>query len=92
MKQLAVTLLVALILLTNTAAANSNGYEISPWVIGGGGGHSGTNPYTLDGTVGQATAGPFILHGPYDECAGFWCWGWSFERKSVYLPVVLRNW
>jgi hypothetical protein len=72
------------------ATRAANGYEVSSYVIGGGGGHSEASPYTLDGTVGQATAGTYILRGPYDECVGFWCWGWHFERECVYLPLVLR--
>ena len=87
-------ILVAFLLPIGGALAgenNVNGYEISSFVIGAGGGHSVASPYTMDGTVGQATAGFFTLAGPYDECAGFWCWGWQLERGNAHLPLVLRG-
>jgi hypothetical protein len=83
---------IAILLLTGTALASNSGTLTLEWyVIGGGGGHSAALPYTLDGTVGQAVVGTIILAGPYDHCAGFWCWAWDFERKNMYLPLVLRN-
>jgi len=97
MKQVAVaSALVALVLLISTAAASSVfarplAFDLNWHVIGGGGGHSEAGDYILDGTAGQPVAGTVILSGPYDQCAGFWCWGWQFERKNVYLPLVLRN-
>ena len=78
--------LIALLLTTRTAVA-ANGYEISSYVIGGGGGHSEASPYTLDGTVGQAVAG-VVSNAPYELCAGFWC---GMGRYKVYLPLVLRD-
>jgi hypothetical protein len=81
---------IAILLLAGTAMA-PNALTLKGYVIGGGGGHIGAPLYTLDDTVGQATVGTVILAGPYDHCAGFWCWAWDFERKNVYLPLVLRS-
>ena len=58
------------------------------WVIGGGGGHLATAPYTLDGTVSQAVVGT-VRQVPYDLCAGFWCGAEGIYR--VYLPLVIRQ-
>ncbi|MBN1813526.1 MAG: hypothetical protein JXA14_16935 [Anaerolineae bacterium] len=83
----AVSLLVALLLLAGEALA-ANGYEIVRNVIGGGGEHAENAPYALDGTVGQSVVGQ-ASQTPYDLCAGFWC-GMRAEY-SVYLPLVLHN-
>ena len=78
--------LTALLLLAGVALA-ANGYEISLYVIGGGGGRSEAAPYTLDGTIGQAVVG-VVGNSPYELCAGFWC---GMGGHEVFLPLVLRN-
>jgi len=86
----ALCILLALLLpIGGVVAANkaADGYEVSSYVIGGGGGHSEASPYTLDGTVGQAVAGA-VSNAPYELCAGFWC---GMGRYKVYLPLVLRD-
>jgi hypothetical protein len=77
--------LAGLLLLTNAALA-ANGYEIRPFVIGGGGGHSEMGDYVLDGIVGQAVTG-VVEAAPYELSAGFWCGKGGYE---VLLPLVLR--
>lgn len=95
MKRAVVWLIVLACLLpmggAQAAEKAPNSYEISSFVSASGGGRSATSPYTLHGTVGQATAATSILAGPYDECVGFWCWGWHFQRHVRYLPLVLRG-
>ncbi len=78
--------LAALLLVTSVVLA-ANGYEISRYVIGGGGRHSEADPYTLDATVGQAVVG-VTSSDSYELCAGFWC---GMGEYKVYLPIILRN-
>ena len=78
--------LAMLLLLTNAALA-AYGYEISPWVIGGGGGHSEMGDYVLDSTVGQPVTGG-VDATPYGLRAGFWCGAGEYR---IYLPLVLRT-
>ena len=89
---LALLLMIGTALAAGRAQARPLALDVSWYVIGGGGGHSSNAPYVLNGTIGQAAAGTVILAGPYDHCAGFWCWGWLFMRENMYLPVVLRDW
>jgi hypothetical protein len=77
---------LALLLLTGVALA-FDGYDLSWYVIGGGGGHSEAAPYALDGTVGQAVAGP-VSSAPYDLCSGYWCGG--AVEYNIYLPLIIR--
>jgi len=78
--------LAALLLLAGVALA-FDGYDISWYVIGGGGGHSEAGPYALDGTIGQAVAGP-VSNAPYDLCSGYWCGGAA--GNNIYLPLIMR--
>lgn len=80
--------LAALLLLAGTVLA-ANGYEISRYVIGSGGGHAETAPYALDGTAGQPLVG-VVTDASYQLCSGFWCGPVGGEYR-IYLPVVLRN-
>ena len=57
-------------------------------VIGGGGGHAETAPYTLDGTIGQAMVG-MVSNGPYELCSGFWCL--ALTEYKIYLPLILNH-
>lgn len=82
-----IVVLAALLLLAGVALA-VDGYDLSWYVIGGGGGHSEAAPYALDGTVGQAVAGP-VSSAPYDLCSGYWCGGAA--GNNIYLPLIMRN-
>jgi len=77
---------LALLLLAGVALA-FDGYDLSWDVIGGGGGHSEAAPYALDGTIGQAVAGP-ASSAPYDLCSGYWCGGAA--GNNIYLPLIMR--
>ena len=77
---------LALLLLAGVALA-FDGYDLSWDVIGGGGGHSEAAPYALDGTIGQAVAGP-VSSASYDLCSGYWCGGAA--GNNIYLPLIMR--
>lgn len=66
-----------------------NVYDIPRWVMAGGGGNSGANPYALTGTVGQGVVGT-ANNNPYHLCSGFWCRPDRY-RYAVYLPQVMRQ-
>lgn len=78
--------LTVLLLLAGVALA-ANGYEITRYVIGGGGGHSEAGGYVLDATVGQGVAG-VVNDAPYELCAGFWC---GMAEYRFRFPLVLRS-
>jgi hypothetical protein len=73
--------------LTDTAAAN--GTPTIDWhVIGGGGGHALGGVSTLNGTIGQPTAGT-VADTDLELCSGFWC---RMARGSrVYLPLMMQD-
>jgi hypothetical protein len=82
--------LVALLLLSSVARAQSGGgYDLS-WstVDGGGATWSEGGGYALGGTIGQPDAG-VLSGGGYTLAGGFW--GGAAARYGVYLPLVLRN-
>jgi hypothetical protein len=83
----AVCLALLAVLLGSGLVVAANGYGLSFYVVGGGGGHSEAGAFVLDATVGQAIAGG-SSNAPFDLCSGFWCWGWVY---SSYLPLVARG-
>jgi hypothetical protein len=82
--------LVALLLLSSVARAQSGGGYDLTWstVDGGGATWSEGGGYALGGTVGQPDAG-VLSGGGYTLAGGFW--GGAAARYGVYLPLVLRN-
>ena len=82
--------LVALLLLSSVARAQSGGGYDLTWstVDGGGATWSEGGGYSLGGTVGQPDAG-VLSGGGYTLAGGFW--GGAAARYGVYLPLVLRN-
>jgi hypothetical protein len=75
------------VLLGGGVVLAANGYGLSFYVIGGGGGHSEAGVFAIDATVGQAIVGE-AGSAPYGLCSGFWCWGWVY---SSYLPLGVRS-
>ena len=71
MKRAAILLTVAALLLLVGAVLAADGYDLSWRVIGGGGGHSSSADYALDGTAGQAVA-ETASGGSYTLAVGFW--------------------
>ena len=54
-------------------SANAQSYSIDSFTIGGGGGASSADRYTLNGTIGQPDANPVTLTGgSYTLEGGFW--------------------
>ena len=84
---LLVFLLLAFLLLHNTALAD--GTPTINWlVLAGGGGQIENGSASLDGTVGQWVTGS-ISQDALDLCAGFRCG--LVGGYAVYLPLVLRS-
>lgn len=82
---------LALLVLTGAALAQSGGgYDLS-WntVDGGGYTFSTGGGYTVGGTIGQADAGA-MTGGGYTLEGGFWAGGGPVEYE-IYLPLVVRN-
>lgn len=64
-------------------------YEVSRYVIAGGGSRvEGTN-YAVINTTGQGVVGDFGTSAHYGACAGFWCGG--LPENKIFLPLVLRD-
>ena len=82
--------LVALLLLSSVARAQSGGGYDLTWSTVDGGGYTWSEGggYSLGGTVGQPDAG-VLSGGDYTLAGGFW--GGAAARYGVYLPLVLRN-
>ena len=84
--------LVALLLLTSAALAQSgDGYDLS-WSTVDGGGHTFSvgGDYVLGGTAGQPDAG-CASGGDYAICGGFWPGSAAEEDYYGYLPLALRR-
>jgi len=85
--------LLALLLLTSTAGAQSGGpYDLSWSTVDGGGAIpslSAGGDYVLGGTVGQPDAG-LLVGGPYTLGGGFWFGALGGEYR-FYLPLVMRG-
>ena len=88
---LLLAMLAASLLLVTAASADAN-MRINWYAFSGGGGHSSSAHYTVDGTLGQTAAGlasstHFRLGG------GFWyvLGVPQVTTRTLYLPVVLKR-
>jgi hypothetical protein len=70
-----------------SASSAPTACEIDGYVIGGGGGRSEADGYTLRATAGQPVTGE-VRYGRFDLCSGFWC---EKGRYTVFVPLVLRD-
>jgi hypothetical protein len=71
----------------STLAQTGGGYDLSWFVLAGGGGTSAGSPYSISGTAGQP--GVDTLSGDrYTLIGGFWSAGPA--QTSLYLPLVQR--
>jgi hypothetical protein len=87
-----ITIAVLSGLLLSSVVAQPGAYNISAWVVAGGGGGSTGGAYGLDGTIGQSAAGP-ISGGTYTLESGYWALDDSRSAGPslpVYLPMVSR--
>jgi hypothetical protein len=83
----AVCLALLALLLGGGVILAANGYGLSFYVIGGGGGHAEAGVFAIETTIGQAIVGE-VSGDPQDLCSGFWCWGWVY---TSHLPLIMRN-
>jgi ABC-type transport system substrate-binding protein len=84
---LAVLVLGSLALTAGILLAPS-AYEVTRYVIAGGGSRvQGTN-YGVISTMGQGAVGSHGAGANYGACAGYWCGG--LPEFKVFLPLVLR--
>lgn len=67
-------------------------FAIPWWTVDGGGGQSSSATYSIQGTAGQAEAGPVMQSSSYTFSGGFWPGVVSLSSSSsmIYLPVVLK--
>jgi hypothetical protein len=89
---LALGALLAMLLVTSVALAQSGGgYDLS-WSTVDGGGYtfSSGGDYELGGTVGQHDAGQ-MSRGGYSLWGGFWPGGALEAEYDTYLPLVLKS-
>lgn len=88
----ALTILVTLLLATGSQVAqaqSSANFDLSWHTVANGGGVSSSASFRVNGTAGQALAGPpaatsasFIVTG------GYWA---ATLRTTIYLPAVMRG-
>jgi hypothetical protein len=83
-------LLFCSLLVAGAALAIPAATTLDRWVVGGGGGHAGAAPYSLEGTIGQSVVG-LAEHAPYQLHAGFWTEVAWVVADRVYLPLVVRE-
>lgn len=88
-KILLAALLLGSLALTSGALLAPSAYEMTRYVIAGGGSWvQGTN-YGVVSTMGQGAVGNHGTSANYGACAGFWCGG--LPKFKIFLPVVLRD-
>lgn len=81
---------IALLLISGVAYAQTSGYALNWWTVDGGGGHSTGSGYQLNGTIGQADAGAMNGSG-YRLKGGFWGGGENAASgHEIFLPVVVK--
>src|SRR5512144_1975161 len=88
-RRLRLALLVAAILRTGAALAQTGGgYDLTWSTIDGGGGSSAGGVYQLAGTFGQPDAGTTLSGGVYSLSGGFWAGG--ANGTKVYVALTRR--
>lgn len=85
---LAVLALGSLLLISGAMLAPS-AYEITRYVIAGGGSRVEGTGYGVISTMGQGAVGNFGTSANYGACGGFWCGGMA--EFKVFLPLILRT-
>lgn len=84
-----VGLLVVLVVVSIVGAQTSTSFDLSWYVMAGGGSRGDSAAYVMNGTLGQGIVG--ISDGTgFQMQSGYW-YGVSRPRHFVYLPLVLRN-
>lgn len=92
------TFLFALVLLLSLAvgavalAQTSADFNLEWNVIGGGGGESSSAGYRVQGTIGQAIAGPPLsTSADFRVGSGYWYGAMGPAVSTIYLPLILLN-
>ena len=86
-KLIPLLLLAALFLAALGLAQAPADFDLSWRVVAGGGGRSASADYVVQGTVGQAAAGPPAAVGAdYRVTSGFW----YPAHYRVYVPIVFK--
>ncbi len=77
-----------LLLATSVAYARITAAEIDWWTVDGGGGHSSSDHFSLNGAIGQPDAG--YLSGDHARLyGGFWHSGGEVDTGyQVFLPIT----
>ena len=80
------------LVITGTALAVSNSFELPWWTVDGGGGTSQGGSYVLNGTIGQPEGDHLMSASSYNLVGGFWAnqAGIILSEKVTYLPLVIR--
>jgi hypothetical protein len=84
----AAALLAALLLTAIAAAQTSDSFDFSWHVLAGGGGQAAGTTYAINCTVGQGTVG-WTASDSYGAGVGYW-YG-AAGRYRVFLPLILRD-
>jgi hypothetical protein len=80
--------LLAVLLVTGVALAQTSGsFDLSWHVLAGGGGQAASTNYAMNGTLGQAAAG-FSDNASYGMQSGYWQ---NWPDYCIYLPVILKE-
>jgi hypothetical protein len=69
-----------------TSSAPDATYSIPWYTIDGGGGLSGSETYTLQGTAGQPDAGAMI-GGGYTLTGGYW---YTRAAHGIWMPLLIK--
>jgi hypothetical protein len=79
-------LLVVLVVVSSVGAQTSAGFDLSWYVMAGGGSRADSAAYAMNGTLGQGLVGIADSTGLRMQ-SGYW----YVSRYRVYLPLVLRG-
>jgi len=82
-----VGLLLALLIVGVVMAQSSVDFDLSWYVLAGGGGRSASADYAMNGTLGQAAVG-FSSSADYGMRSGYWQ---SWLSYRIFLPLVLKG-
>jgi uncharacterized membrane protein len=84
-----VSLLVVPLVVGIVGAQTSTSFDLSWYVLGGGGKRTDSAAYAMNGTLGQGIVGVSDDTG-FQVQSGYW-YGASLPGCRVYLPLVLRS-
>jgi hypothetical protein len=82
-----IVLLVALLLVNIAGAQSSAVYNLSWYVLAGGGGRAASTHYAMNSTVGQAAVG-LSDDTLYGMSSGYWQ---NWPDYAVFLPLILKG-